>query len=92
MYISINKHRIACNNKNNWVNPLPCIRVSKTKSSKGEYCFYAGIQDEEGNIVAEVIQSNDGAPLLNCGAKIVIKTSPKSQLKVLDETNTEKLI
>lgn len=74
MYISINKLKIAENNKTGWVNKFPTIRVSKTKSGKGTYGSKILLLDKNGDLVAEIYQTPDGSALLSCGAKVVIKT------------------
>lgn len=81
-YISVCKQVIQQNNKNNWVDPKPAIRVSKTASGKASsrgnvVC----IVDEKGNVVARIISSTDGKPVTKAGAKVAIVT--KYEAKVL---------
>lgn len=74
-FISVCKNKIQSNNKRNWVDPEGTIRVSRTKSSKAHlYSNRVGIVDSEGNIVATIISSTDGKPVVNCGAKVGIIT------------------
>lgn len=74
-FISICKNVIASNNKRNWVNPQPAIRVSNTKAGKVvNRSNHIGIVDENGNIVAEIISTTDGKPVISCGAKVGLVT------------------
>lgn len=75
MHISICKNVIASNNKRNWKNPDPAIRVSTSKSGKViKRSNHIGILDKDGNIVAEVISTTDGKPVISCGAKVGLMT------------------
>lgn len=66
---------IASNNKANWVNPKPAIRVTKTPSGKVTSRHHkVGIVDKDGNIVAKVLSTTDGKPVISCGAKVAIDT------------------
>lgn len=74
-YISVCKNVIASNNKRNWVDPAPAIRVSNTKSGKVRIrSNKIGIVDKNGDIVAEIISTTDGTPVISCGAKVGIIT------------------
>lgn len=73
--ISVCKQVIAQNNKANWVDPKPAIRVSNTKHGKvTQRAHTLAIKDKEGNTVATVLSSNDGKPVIGCGAKVAIET------------------
>ena len=74
-FISVCKNVIASNNKRKWVDPDPAVRVSRTKSGKvvGRY-HELGIVDADGNVVAKVISTQDGNPVIKCGAKVAIIT------------------
>jgi len=73
--ISVCKQVIAQNNKSNWINPKPSIRVSNTRCGKVTHrSRHIGIVDENSNIVAEVISTTDGKPVISCGAKVAITT------------------
>lgn len=74
-YISVCKNVIASNNKTGWKNPKPTIRVSNTPSgkvTKREHTI--GIVDAQGNIVAKMIATQDGKPVIKCGAKVALIT------------------
>lgn len=72
-YISVCKNVIASNNKKNWQDPQPAIRVSKTaKGNAFKRAHRLAILDKNGNICAEIISSTDGLPVLKCGAKVAI--------------------
>lgn len=76
MFISICKNVIAGNNKRNWQDPKPAIRVSNTPSGKVTSRHHkVGITDKDGNIVATILSSTDGKPVISCGAKVAIDTS-----------------
>lgn len=80
-FISVCKNVIAGNNKRNWVDPKPAIRVSKTKSGPASNRAHTlAIKDGEGNIVARIISSQDGKPVLNCGAKVAIITKYETEV------------
>ena len=73
--ISVCKNVIASNNKRGWFNPSPAIRVSKTKSGKVvQRAHTLAIKDASGNIVARILSSTDGNPVVSCGAKVAIIT------------------
>ena len=74
--ISVCKQVIAQNNKSGWVNPKPAIRVSNTKHGKvTSRAHTISIVDKQGNEVAEVISTQDGKPVIGCGAKVAIRTN-----------------
>lgn len=74
-YISVCKNVIAQNNKQNWVKPKPAIRVGSSKSGKAvKRAHTLAIVDKEGNVVATIYSSQDGNPVLKCGAKVAIST------------------
>jgi hypothetical protein len=74
-YISVCKNVIMSNNKRGWEDPDPAIRVSTSPSGKAvDHCFEAGILDENGKIVARIITTKDGTPVLKSGAKVAIVT------------------
>lgn len=74
-YISVCKNVIATNNKRGWENPDPAIRVSNTKSGKvTNRAHTLAIKDKDGNIVARIVSTQDGQPVIKCGAKVAIIT------------------
>lgn len=74
-YISVCKNVIASNNKRDWIEPDPAIRVSNTKSGKVTHRAHTlAIKDADGNVVARVVSTQDGQPVINCGAKVAIIT------------------
>lgn len=75
-YICVCKNAIQANNKKKWEGDLqPAIRVSNTPSGKVTLRSNAvGIVDSMGNIVAKVLTSTDGKPIISCGAKTAIIT------------------
>lgn len=74
-FISICKNVIAKNNKKNWENPDPTIRVSRTPSGKVvKRSNSVGIVDSQGNIVARLVSTTDGKPVISCGAKVALIT------------------
>ena len=73
--ISVCKNVIASNNKRGWEDPDPAIRVSRAKYGKViERAHEIGIVDAEGNIVAKMISTQDGEPVVGCGAKVALVT------------------
>lgn len=73
--INVCKNVIARNNKRSWVNPEPTIRVATSKC--GAVVIRSnrvGIVDAMGNVVAEIIATTDGKPVVKCGAKVAIFT------------------
>ena len=74
-FISVCKNVIASNNKKKWKNPEPDIRVSSAKYGKvTNRSNKLGILDEYGNVVAEIIATTDGEPIIGCGAKVGLIT------------------
>lgn len=74
-FISVCKNVIASNNKRGWVDPDPCIRISTTPSGKVvDRAHEVGIVDAQGNIVARIVSTKDGKPVIKCGAKVAIVT------------------
>ena len=81
-YISVCKNVIASNNKKNWVDPDPAIRVSNTPSGKvTKRAHTIFIKDKDGNTVARVVLSRDGKPVIKCGAKVAIITEYPTSLE-----------
>ena len=74
-YITVCKNVIASNNKRDWVDPDPAIRISNTKSGKVvDRASIVAILDKHGQEVARVISTMDGKPVVKCGAKVAIET------------------
>lgn len=74
-HVSVCKNVIAANNKRGWVDPDPAIRISNTKSGKAIARGHTvAIKDKAGNIVARIITTQDGTPVIKCGAKVGIVT------------------
>lgn len=74
-HVSVCKQVIAQNNKRDWVDPDPTIRVSETKSGKVTMREHTvGIVDADGNIVARLVATKDGKPVISCGAKVALIT------------------
>lgn len=74
-YVSVCKNQIASNNKKGWIDPEPTIRVSNTPSGKvTKRAHKIGIVDAEGNIVARMVATEDGDPVIKCGAKVALIT------------------
>lgn len=74
-HISVCKNVIAANNKAGWKNPKPAVRVSNTRSGKvTDRGHVVAIKDKAGNIVARIVSSQDGTPVIKCGAKVGIIT------------------
>lgn len=75
-HISVCKNVIASNNKRGWCDPQPAIRVSSSKAGKVTARGHrVGIVDAEGNVVAEIVSTQDGKPVVSCGAKVAIVTT-----------------
>lgn len=80
-FISVCKNVIASNNKRNWVDPNPAIRVSNTPSGKASKRAHTlAIKDKDGNTVAKIISSQDGKPIIAAGAKVVIVTEYETEV------------
>lgn len=74
-WVSINKHRIAKNNKGKWVDPVPCIRISDGKNKPPiSYVSDLLVVDEGGRPVAWLVTTSTGEPVLKCGAKVALVT------------------
>ena len=80
-YISVCKNVIGSNNKAGWINPEPAIRVSNTPSGKvTQRAHILAIKDAKGNIVAKIVSSTDGKPVIKCGAKVAIITEYPTEM------------
>lgn len=74
-FVSVCKNVIASNNKRNWLDPDPTIRVSKTPSGKVVSRHHTiGIVDKDGKVVAKLLSTTDGKPVIKCGAKVALFT------------------
>ena len=74
-FVSVCKNLIAQNNKRMWIDPKPTIRVSNTPSGKVTIRAHkVGIVDKDGNIVARMLATEDGKPIIKCGAKVALIT------------------
>jgi hypothetical protein len=83
-YISVCKNVIASNNKRRWVSPDPAIRVSKSPSGKvAQRAHTLLIKDANGNTVAKIISTQDGKPVIKCGAKVAIITEYPTEIETL---------
>lgn len=81
MFVSVCKQVIAQNNKRDWIDPSPAIRVSRTPSGKVQQRAHRlAIKDADGNTVAEVLSSTDGKPVISCGAKVAIVTEYDTEI------------
>lgn len=79
--ISVCKQVIAQNNKRGWVDPSPSIRVSGSKWGKVRRRAHTlAIMDKEGNVVARVVSTQDGEPVIGCGAKVAILTEYETEV------------
>lgn len=80
-YISVCKNVIAANNKRGWVEPDPAIRVSGAPSGKVRRRAHTlAIKDAAGNTVAQIVSSQDGSPVISCGAKVAIITEYETEV------------
>lgn len=80
-FISVCKNVIYSNNKKNWVDPQPAIRVSNTPSGKvTQRAHTLAIKDSQGNIVARIVSTKDGNPVIKCGAKVAIITEYETEI------------
>ena len=80
-FISVCKNVIASNNKRGWQDPDPAIRVSRTKSGKVTHRAHTlAIKDGDGNIVARIVSTQDGNPVIKCGAKVAIITEYEPEI------------
>lgn len=74
-FVSICKNIIMSNNKRNWVDPDPAIRVANTPSGKVRIrSNKVGIVDAAGLVVATVEATTDGKPIIKSGAKVALIT------------------
>lgn len=64
-FINVNKHIIGRNARSG--SDDPPVRISKGKSGQGTYCHEARIPD------GSKILYSAGAPILKCGARLVIE-------------------
>ena len=75
-HICVCKNVIQSNNKNDWKDPKPAIRCSTSKAGKVVLrSNKVGIVDKDGNVVAEIMATTDGKPVISCGAKVGIVTT-----------------
>lgn len=73
--VCVCKNKIAANNKRKWVDPEPTIRVSETPHGKVTLrSNEIGITDKDGNVVAKLVATTDGNPIIGCGAKVALIT------------------
>jgi hypothetical protein len=80
-YISVCKNVIASNNKRGWVDADPSIRVSNSPSGKvTKRAHTLAIKDKDGNIVARIVSTQDGSPVIKCGAKVAIITEYDTEI------------
>lgn len=75
-YVSVCKNIIAQNNKRGWKDPSPTIRVSQTPSGRVvNRAHGVGIVDKNGTVVARLIATQDGNPVISCGARVALITN-----------------
>jgi hypothetical protein len=73
--ISVCKNVIQSNNKRGWVDPEPAVRIARNKSgSATDRAHSVAIVDKNGEVVARILSTKDGQPVLKCGAKVAIIT------------------
>ena len=74
-FVSVCKNVIASNNKRKWVDPAPAIRISNTAAGKviGR-AHTIDILDKDGEIVATMVSTQNGKPVIKCGAKVGLIT------------------
>ena len=73
--LSVCKNVIAWNNKRGWLDSRPPIRVAKTLMGKPvDHVYEIGIVDSKGDVVARLISTQDGKPIVKCGAKVAVVT------------------
>ncbi len=81
-YISVCKNVIASNNKKDWKDPSPAIRVSNTPGGRvTQRAHTLAIKDKEGNTVARIVSTTDGKPVIKCGAKVAIITEYETEIE-----------
>lgn len=71
-YTHINRNIINANRKNGTA--LPAVRVQNGKYGKSEYAFRVKFKD------GEVLYKPDGAPILPCGARLVIQSAERPEV------------
>lgn len=75
MILTVCKNIIASNNKRKWQDPQPAIRIADSNGTCAiDRANRIGIVDAHGNIVAEMISTTDGNPIVSCGAKVALVT------------------
>lgn len=80
-FISVCKNVIGSNNKKGWKDPDPAIRVSRTPSGKVTARAHTlAIKDKDGNVVARIVSTTDGEPVIKCGAKVAIITEYETEI------------
>lgn len=80
-FISVCKNIIGSNNKLGWLKPKPAIRVSRTKSGKVIHRAHKlAIKDAAGNTVATIVSTQNGKPVISCGAKVAIITEYETEV------------
>lgn len=80
-FISVCKNVIGSNNKKDWKDPDPAIRVSRTPAGKvTNRAHTLAIKDKAGNVVARVVSTTDGKPVIKCGAKVAIITEYETEV------------
>lgn len=73
--VSVCKNVIATNNKRGWKDPDPAIRVSDTRSGRvTTRAHMVEVRDKDGHVVATLVSSVDGKPVVSCGAKVALIT------------------
>jgi hypothetical protein len=73
--ITVCKNVIQSNNKNGWTNPDPAIRIATSSSGKVTARGHTvEIKDRFGDTVATIFSTQDGEPIIKCGAKVAIFT------------------
>lgn len=79
--VTVCKNVIQSNNKKGWVNPEPAIRVAKTKSGKAvARGHFINILDKDHSVVATIETTQDGSPIVKCGAKVAIFTKYPAEI------------
>lgn len=76
-YIHVNKHKIASNLKHGTDDPVITAKTYKSN----DYAKQVDILDEQGNVVASLVQEMDKP--LSCGARVYIVTN--ATIKVGDK-------
>jgi hypothetical protein len=69
--ITVCKNVIMQNNKRKWKNPDQPVRIAGgRKMPASAHCFDLAIMDASGNEVAYIRTTEDGQPIVRCGAKV----------------------